>query len=103
MKIVRTAINATHYSQLDINSLIIDTVLPWHIFIKRDNNYVIIIEAGVLLTPHLYHTLKIKNTLYVSKKQRNKKKYIHQNLFQSIQYRKNDFQKSLHLLYEIKT
>lgn len=98
MKIVQTNINKISYEQVDISLLSLDDILEFHIFVKRENNYVIIIEAGTLLTPKLYKMLQTKDALYASKK-KSKKKPTHKTLFQSIQQNKNDFKKSINLLY----
>ena len=101
MKIVQTKINNSHYKQLDMSSLAVDNVLKSHIFIKKDKDYVIIIEAGTLLTLKLYEMLKTKDALYTLKEKRRKQKYTKLSLFKSIQECKNNDDKSLRLLYEV--
>ncbi|MFT5660100.1 MAG: HD-GYP domain-containing protein (c-di-GMP phosphodiesterase class II) [Sulfurimonas sp.] len=101
MKIIQTNINGNNYELLDINSLSIGEVLSFDIFIKRDNNYVIIIEEGTLLSEKLYKMLQTKDYLYISKKHQNKKAPTYRSLFRSIKQDKHNFKNSLELLYEI--
>ncbi len=50
MKIVQTNIRNPDYIQLDIDSLKIGEMLVFNIFIRREKNYVLIIEAGTILS-----------------------------------------------------
>jgi HD-GYP domain-containing protein (c-di-GMP phosphodiesterase class II) len=101
MKVVQKSINKSKFSDLALETLVVNKILLFDIFIKRQNDYVIIIEAGTLLTPRLYKMLEAKGQLYISRADLNKDKLTHQNLFKLIQHNKNNFQNSITLLYEM--
>ncbi|MEA2099374.1 MAG: hypothetical protein U9P72_04505 [Campylobacterota bacterium] len=65
MKIVQLNIKPATYKEISIDSLKINEVLVFDIYIKRLNNYVIIIEAGKLLSDELYKKLKKQDNLYI--------------------------------------
>lgn len=73
MKIVKTKLNYVNsYTLFEINTLKIDEVVPFDIFIRRDDNYIIIIEAGTLLTEILHTKLQKQDGLYIAKKDEEK-------------------------------
>lgn len=101
MKIVQTNVSQKSYTSLDIESLSINDILVFHIFIKQENNYVIILEAGTTLSKKLYNMLETKGQLYVSKQDEDKRKLTYNNLFTYIKYNKHNLEKTLSLLYEV--
>lgn len=55
MKIVKTKLNYLNfYVKLDICALTVGDITLFDIYIKKDKDYIIIIEAGTLLTQSLY-------------------------------------------------
>ncbi len=101
MKIVQTNIKNPDYIQLDIDSLKIGERLVFNIFIRREKNYVLIIEAGTILSKKLYDNLQKQEALYISKQDDNKQKLTWKTLYTHIQHNKNDLKKSLNFLYDI--
>lgn len=89
------------YQEFDLNSLKLDDILVFNIFIQRDNNFVIIIEAGTKLTETLQKKLQNQDKLFISKKEEHKQEFTAKNLFTYIKYNQDDLKKSLSLLYEI--
>ena len=68
MKIRQASIDHLNsYIPFNIDSLEIGATLLFNLFIRRENNYVIIIESGTLLSADLYVKLKKQEQLYISK------------------------------------
>ncbi len=101
MKIVQTNIKMPSYIRLKIESLNIGSILVFDVFIKRENNYVVIIEAGTILSQNLYTKLQKQEALYISKKDENRQELSYKTLYAHIKYNKHDFKKSLDFLYDI--
>ncbi len=101
MKIVQTNIRKFSHIRLNIDSLKIGDILVFDIFIKRKNNYVVIIEAGAVLSQNLYTKLQKQDLLYISKKDENKQELSYKTLYTYIKHNKNDLKKSLDFLYDI--
>ena len=80
MKIVQTTIRKPSHTRLNIDSLKIGDILVFDVFIKRENSYVVIIEAGTILSEKLYTNLQKQDTLYISKKDENKQELSYKNI-----------------------
>ncbi|MBA3024851.1 MAG: HD domain-containing protein [Sulfurimonas sp.] len=104
MKVVQAKIKyQTEYEVLDVNSLRVGYGVAFNIFIKKNGDYVIIIEAGTVLSPKLFKTLQEKEHVYVSKKEAKRQTLSCETLQTYLKYNKNDFAKSLELLTEVNT
>lgn len=104
MKIVKTKLNyASSYNTLDVNSLTVSEVVPFDIFIKKERDFIIIIEAGTLLSQELYNKLKAQENLYISKKDEDKQILSCESLKHYIRLNRDDVQKRVQLLYDITT
>lgn len=102
MKIIKTKLNyAKSYTLLNIESLESGAIVPFDIFIKKERDYIIIIEAGTTLTKTLYDKLKKQDVLYISKKDEAKQILSCETLKHYIKYNKDDHKKRLQLLYEV--
>ncbi len=101
MKILQTNIHKSVYKELNVDALIIDDVLIFNIFIKRLNNYVIIIEAGTTLNTKLFEKLQKQEKLYISQNDKNNQALTHKNLSVYIKYNKHNFKKSIEFLYSV--
>lgn len=102
MKIIQQTIkkNLTHIV-LDIKSIEKDLRIPFSVFIKKDENYLIIIEAGTRINDTIYDLLGKQDALYILKKDDNKKKLTCQNLEEYIRFNRDSDATTLHLLYEV--
>jgi HD-GYP domain-containing protein (c-di-GMP phosphodiesterase class II) len=104
MKVLQANIKyQTSYDVLDTSSLRLGYAVPFNIFIKKESNYVIIIEAGTILTEKLLKSLQDKENVYVSKKEAGRQILSCETLRTYLEYNKNDFVKSLELLTEVNT
>lgn len=65
-KVVRVVINH-HFLPVKFDSFAKGTIVPFDIYIKRYNDFVIVIEAGTLLDEVLYSKLSQHLNIYVSK------------------------------------
>ena len=102
MKIVKTKLNyQSSYILLDINTLKIGDITLYDLFIKKENNYVIIIEAGTLLSESLYDKLKKQENLYISQEDENKQILSCENLKYYVRHYKDAMQKRIQLLYDV--
>lgn len=99
MKII---VNSLHgeddFDLLDISTVKINDIIIFDIYIKKDNNFVIIIEAGTTITEALYDKLKKQDFLYIEKK--DKLLATKQNLRFLIRQNRENAQKSVSILYE---
>ena len=102
MKIIKTELNTIkHYDEFDIKELKADDVVNFDIFIKKDVQYIIIIEAGTLITQKLYDTLLKQEKLYVLKKGEDKDKVSGENLKYLIRQNRDNPEKIVAYLYEV--
>ena len=102
MKVVRTKLNYSHlYSILNIDSLSIGEVIPFDIFIKKNDDFVIIIEAGTLLSETLFAKLKNQENLYISKDDEDKQILSCESLKYYIRHNKDNAEVRLRYLYQI--
>ncbi|HEY9203273.1 HD domain-containing phosphohydrolase [Sulfurimonas sp.] len=102
MKIVKTKLNyARSYTLLDIDALAVGAVTLFDIFIKKNRDYIIIIEAGTTLTQNLYDKLKKQENLYINKSDEDKQILSCETLKHYIKYNKDDHKKRLGLLYQV--
>lgn len=102
MKIIQKTIkpNATHV-ELDINSLAIGLRTPFDIFIRKDINYVIIVEVGTLINEHVHNLLSNKKTLYVLKSDQSKLTLDCSSLESYIEFNKDLHEQTIRLLYKV--
>ena len=102
MKIVQKKVsqNST-YTNLEIETLKLDERLVFNIFIKKENDYVIIIEAGTLLSQNLYQKLQKQERLYVKKEDLKKSELSCKNLKYYVKYNKDFFDSTINILYQI--
>lgn len=102
MKIVKTKLNYVNsYTLFEINTLKIDEVIPFDIFIRRDDNYIIIIEAGTLLTEILHTKLQKQDGLYIAKKDEEKQILSCESLRYYIRHNRDNHAKRVQLLYDV--
>ena len=102
MKIIQSTLknNLTH-SALTLESLKVGEYLFFDIYIKRDNNYLIIIESGTVITQVLHDKLAKQNRLFIKKEDLHRQKLTCESLRHYLSQSKNDVAKSLELLYTI--
>lgn len=102
MKIIKTKLNyQSAYVLLDINDLTVGEITLYDIYIKKDDNYVIIIEAGTMLSHTLYEKLKKQENLYISKNDENRQILSCENLKYYIRHNIDNVEKRVKLLYEV--
>ena len=102
MKIIKTKLNYSNsYIQFDINTIAIDEIVPFDIYIKKDNDYVIIIEAGTYISETLWTKLKNHETLYISTADEDKQILSCESLRYYIRHNRENHQKRIALLYDV--
>jgi HD-GYP domain-containing protein (c-di-GMP phosphodiesterase class II) len=102
MKIIKTKLNYSNsYLVLDINIIKIDDVAPFDIFIRKDEYFVIIIEAGTLISESLFAKLKNQESLYISKEDEDKQILSCENLKYYMRHNRDNIEKRIKLLYEV--
>ena len=102
MRIVQTSLKSSNlFSLFKIESLTVGECLVFDILIKRDSDYVIIIEAGTILSTELYEKLQKQDKLYISKEDEGKQTLTCESLQAYIEYNVSDLEKSLHFLYKL--
>lgn len=88
------------FNELDLKLLELDIIVPFDIYIIRDDDYVVIVKAGTLLDEKLYNAL-LSHTVYISKNDLGIESLKCKNLDTYIAYSKDDYQYSLKLLYRM--
>ncbi|MDP2893204.1 MAG: HD domain-containing protein [Sulfurimonas sp.] len=102
MKIIKTKLNYSNsYLVLDINIIKIGDTAPFDIFIKKDDYFVIIIEAGTLISESLFAKLKNQESLYISKEDEDKQILSCENLKYYMRHNRDNIEKRVKLLYEV--
>lgn len=102
MKILQKSIKrgVSHLS-LNIDSLEIDIRVPFDIYIKKDDKYVIILEAGTLLTSKIYDVLSNQKALYILKGDEKRQELNCQNLRSYIELNRDSNKKSIEFIYRV--
>ncbi len=102
MKIIKTKLNYSNsYLVLDINIIKIGDTAPFDIFIRKDKYFVIIIEAGTLISESLFAKLKNQESLYISKEDEDKQILSCENLKYYMRHNRDNIEKRIKLLYEV--
>lgn len=102
MKIIKVKLPYLNaYILFDADCLKKDSVVAFDIFIKRKDDYVIIIEAGTRLSEEFLNKLKKQDSLYIAKKDQDKQVLSCESLQHYIEHNKNNVQARLQLLYEV--
>lgn len=102
MKIIKTKLQyLSNYIKFDLNTISADEIIAFDIYIKKDNDYVIIIEAGTLLTQALYNKLKNYEEIFISKADEDKQILSCESLKYYMRHNRDDYQKRVAILYNV--
>lgn len=102
MKIIQKNLKSSdYYSLLDFDAIRIGENIAFNIFIKKDNNFIIIIEAGTLITKDLYAKLQKQVTLYIFKKDRDNLGLSCENIKDYLKYNISNYEKRINFIYEL--
>jgi len=102
MKIVQKKISPNNiYSSFEMGTLKLDERLVFDIFIKKESDYVIIIEAGTLLSQNLYKKLQKQEQLYIKKMDIKKSELTCETLKYYIKHNKHAYKTTINFLYQI--
>ncbi len=100
-KIQRKITNYIDFNKIDFSSIELDSTLPYNLYIKKDDNFLIVVEAGTLIDENVYGALQSQKAIYVYKKDKNKQKLCFESLELYILFAKNNPQYAIKLLYTI--
>ena len=104
MKVIQTkTANKTvnHYMLLDLEPLNVGDTMAFDVFIKKSNNYIIIIEAGTYLSESLYAKLEKQPSLYIFKKDKEKLEITCESLKYYVKYNRDNNEKRIEFIYKI--
>lgn len=102
MKVIKTKLDYSHlYTYFDLNSVRIGEVIPYDIYIRKNDDFIIIIEAGTSITEILYAKLLKQEALYIAKSDEMKQILSCESLKYYIRHNKEDLKKRIKLLYEV--
>lgn len=107
MKVIKTKLNySNYYILLDLDTIKIGDVISFDIFIQKDDDFVIIIEAGTLISENLYNKLKNQKSLYIHKdkdknKDEDKQILSCESLRHYIRHSRDDVEKRIKVLYDV--
>ena len=101
MKLIRNNLIITsNYDLYDIKNLKIGTAVELDIFIKKNEDFHIIIEAGTILTEKLYANIIRYEKIYILKKDIDNETITHNNLISFINQNSGDLKKVINILYD---
>lgn len=102
MRVVQKKIKSVdYYTLLDLDSLNVGDVMVFDIFIKKSNDYIVIIEAGTLLSESLYAKLDKQEELFVFKEDKNKLSLTCESLKFYVKHNQDNLEKRIKFIYEI--
>lgn len=102
MKIIQQKLKIhDYYCLLEFNSIRIGENIAFDIFIKKENDYIIIIEAGTLITEALYTKLQNQPTLHIFKKDKDKVGLSFINIKDYIRYNIQNYERRIGYIYEL--
>ena len=102
MRVQQTNLSGSNpFLVFNMDSLTIGEPVVFDILIKREKNYVIIIEAGTVLSQELHKKLHNQDKLYISKDDEDKKTLTCESIKSYVEYNLNDIEKSLQFLYKV--
>jgi len=102
MKVIKKNIEFKEtFAILDIDVIEVGSALPYNVYIKRDDNYVIIIEAGALISQRLYDKLTKQENIYISKNDLSKQTLTPDTLKHYITHNRDNNEKRFTLLYDV--
>lgn len=88
------------FNKLDLELVEIDTVIPYNMYIRQDDDYVIIVKAGTLIDEKVYKIL-LGHNIYISKEDHGKEKMECKNIVEYISSAKDDSEYCIKLLYKM--
>jgi HD-GYP domain-containing protein (c-di-GMP phosphodiesterase class II) len=102
MKIIQQTVK-TNVSHLvfDIKNIERGFRVPFDIFVKKDEQYAIIIEAGTLISDKMHDLLSQQKTLYILKADDKKKRLTCKNLEEYILFNRDSNERILRFLYDV--
>lgn len=102
MQIIQHTIkeNLTHL-KLDFTKLQLNERVPFNIYIKKDEEYVILLKAGTLIHKKIYALLEQQTQLYILKRDEEKQELNCNSIEAYIKYNRDNNEKTLHYLYKI--
>ncbi|WP_373003795.1 HD-GYP domain-containing protein [Sulfurimonas sp.] len=104
MKVVQRKIKTVnYYTLMDLESLSVGDSIAFDVFIKKSNDYIIIIEAGTYLSQSLYAKLEKQPSLYIFKKDKEKLSITCESLKYYIKYNKDNLDRRIGFIYKINT
>lgn len=102
MKIIKTKLDYSHlYALLDINTLVVGEIIPYNIYIKKNEEYIIIIEAGTLISKEFHAKLQKLESLYIAKADETKQILSCESLKYYIRHNRDNPKKRVELLYDV--
>lgn len=102
MKVIKTKLNYAHlFSPLNLETLSVGESIPFDIYIKKNEDFVIIIEAGTILSEILYEKLKNQKNLFISKDDDQKQILSCESLKYYIRYNKDNYQARVDYFYQV--
>jgi HD-GYP domain-containing protein (c-di-GMP phosphodiesterase class II) len=100
MKVEQLTLRTATHAVLDIKTMEKSMPIPFDIYIKKEKNYVLIIEAGTLLTDKIFQLLSLQKSLYARRDDAEKKKLNCETLSFYIKANQKFPEKNIHFLYK---
>ncbi len=102
MRVIQKKINQADYEELsNLNSLTVEKKVVFDIFIKKDKDFIIIIDAGTILSQQLYDKLKKQKKLYIFKDDKDKVGLTFKNLTHYLEFNIENYKYRIELIYTL--
>ncbi len=102
MKILQKKIRSVDYfTLLDLSSINIGSTIAFDVFIKKDNGYIIIIEAGTTISQTMHDKLEKQDYLYISNEDKEKLSLTCKSLRYYIRHNRDNLKKRVEILHEL--
>lgn len=102
MRVIQKKINKSDYYQLlDLDSITVGHRVVFDIFIKKDKDFIIIIDAGTVLSEQLYQKLQKQEALYIFKDDKDKLKLTCENLKHYLEFNIENPKQRIELVYKV--
>ena len=104
MKVEQTKVRPGQYCLYkELNTALIGNILAFDIFIKKSDDYIIILEAGTVLSESLYNKLTKQENLYIFTKDKGNTTLTCKSLKSYIHHNRDDLKSRIELLHKINT
>jgi len=102
MRIVQQSIKeSVSHVKFDLSTLVLNQRIPFDLYIKKDKNFLIVIEKGTLISQKVFSMLEKQTALFIQKEDIHKKNLSYKNLRSYLQSNIESKELTLLFLYKV--